>query len=185
MPRVNFGNVLNNANPMNIAGRIGFGNPLHSITDAFGHASNMSPMTQALGMTQRHPMEQGMGMNQQMMNHPLFQKLIGQSQQNVMGQPQQQPMGQPQQNVIGQPQQQPMSQPQQFNANANPLAGYMGHQFPLQQQQQQPGGNLGAMTALQNARPINRGASMFNTAGVTPHMNLQMMQNKKQQLGNM
>lgn len=75
MPKINIGNVLGQANPMNMIGHMNLGNPLHSIQDAFGNASHMSPMTQAMGMMQRHPQDPQM---QSHMDENGMRQMLGQ-----------------------------------------------------------------------------------------------------------
>ena len=66
MPNVNIGRSLSQINPMHMMGQ-----PLHTIQDAFGAARNISPLTQAMGMVQRHPNQQpNLNMNQMVGQQP-------------------------------------------------------------------------------------------------------------------
>jgi hypothetical protein len=183
MPNVNLGRSLGQMNPMNMMGRMG--NPMHTLQDAFGRASNMSPMTQALGMNQRHPS------NEMDMRAMLGQHM--QQQQNLqMGDMQQPEMQHPNplinmsgmnmsQMMGAQPQNQnmppPNMQPSMGNPNmkgAMPTAP-MGTPMPSQPVNGAPAGRgmMGAMNALNAQRPMN--------SNVDPRM--QKMNQIKQMIG--
>jgi len=180
MPNVNLGRSLGQMNPMKM-----MGNPMHSLQDAFGRASNMSPMTQALGMNKRHPQD-----NNQMDENGLRQ-MLGQyrtQQQNPQMQEMQHPnpminmSGMNMSQMMGaQPQNQnmpppnmpsPMSKPNMRGAMPMPP---MGTSMPSQPANGAPVGQgmMGAMNALNAQRSTN--------ANVDPRM--QKMNQMKQMLG--
>lgn len=169
MPRVNIGHALSQFNPMSMVGHINMGNPMHTVQDAFGAAKNMSPLTQAFGMTQRHPMD-GNQMRQMIGK--------GMGQQQPMAQPLQPPMPPP----IPQPSQPPMSppMPQMMNPNmgANPGMTPMGTPIGRGRMPAPAAGRglSGAMNALNAQRPSN--------AFTDPNQQkMQKMQNMAQMFG--
>ena len=157
MPRVNIGRTLGQMNPMGMIGHMNLGNPMHSIQDAFGHAKNMSPLTQALEMTQRHPTDE----NQ-------MRQMIGQH----MGQ--QQPMAQPPQPPM------PPPMPQMMNPNMGTKSGMAPMGTPIGRggmPTTAAGGGLpGAVNALNAQRPSN----VFTDPN---QQKMQKMQNMAQMIG--
>jgi hypothetical protein len=170
MPKVNMGNVLSQANPMNMIGRMGMGNPMHSIQDAFGGATRMSPMTQAMDMLQRHPQDPQM---QNKMDEDGMRQMLGQH----MSQQQQNPQMPKMQNLMhpnpmvnmsgmnmsqmmgAQPQEQELPSPM-MNPNMGTKSGMapMGTPMNMPQMSAPPmsgagQGLMGAMNALNAQRP--------------------------------
>lgn len=161
MPNVNIGSTLGQMNPMGM-----LGNPMHSIQDAFGRASNMSPMTQALGMNQRHPgndidLRQMLGQHRQQQQNPQMQEMQQPGMQpnpmiNMSGMNMSQMMGAQPQNANMPP---PNMPPSMSNPNMRGAMPMYQMGTPMQMPGNQPMGASvgrglqGAMDALNAQRP--------------------------------